>query len=250
MKNRNAFLLLLVAILQWVAPRLPAFGIGEPQGVRATADGIPPELPPGIFFAIWGVIFLAYTGFALLAVFRPTYLTERLAVPLIIAGAGNVCWILAAQLFGNDWLNTLILIPILIFSWEAAHRLHRMGGWDGTGQRLLAALTSGLLSGWLTVAMAISLPRLVRDMRGLGASDHVWTSLWIALITAGLLAWLYRTHVSRGWLFHVALGWGVTGIVINNWMRLELHWLAFIAACAGIYIIASRIVSGARPAFE
>lgn len=250
MKNRNAFLLLAIAVLQWAAPTLPALGFGETQGVRATADGIPPELPPGIFFSIWGVIFLAYTGFALLAVFRPSYLTERLAMPLIIAGAGNVIWMVAAQLLGNEWLNFILLIPILIFAWEATHRLHRMGGWDGTGRRFLAAATAGLLSGWLAVAVSISLPRLVREVRGLGATDQVWVSLWITLIAAGLLAWLYRTHVSRGWWFYIALGWGLTGVVINNWMRLELHWLAFIAACVGAYIIGSRIVSGARPAFE
>ncbi|MGB3625308.1 MAG: hypothetical protein WA989_05765 [Henriciella sp.] len=250
MKNRNAFLLLAVAILQWIAPRLPALGLGKTQGFRATADGIPPELPPGIFFSIWGVIFLAYTGFALLAVFRPSYLTERLTGPLIIAGAGNVAWMVCAQLLGNDWLNALILLPILIFSWEASHRLHRMGGWDGTGERFLAGLVSGLLSGWLVVALSISLPELVRDIRGLGVSDQVWVSLWITLITAGLLAWVYRTQVSRGWWFYVALAWGLSGVVLNNWTRLDLHWLAFIAACAGAYIIGSRIASGARPSFE
>lgn len=250
MDRRNALLLLLVAILQWTVPLLPLFGLGETVGARATDEGIPPELPLGIFFSIWSVIFLAYLVFALLAVFRPSYLETRLGPPLLIAGVGNVAWMLSAQLIGNDWLSFALLIPILIYAWESAFRLHRMGGWDGTARRFNAALLTGLLSGWLAVAISISVPGLLRDLRGLGVSDQVWISLWAALVPAAILAWAFMRHVSRGWWFHVALSWGVLGIVLNNWLRTGTHFLAIAAAVTGLFILWRRVRAEPRPAFQ
>ena len=250
MEKRNAFLLLCVAVLQWLVPVLPVLGLGENVGARTMQDGIGPELPPGIFFAIWSVIFTAYLIFALLAVLKPTFLEHHLGPPLLIAGAGNVAWMLAAQFIGNDWLNFVLLCPILVFAWEAAHRLHRMGGWDGTARRLNAVVLTGLLSGWLAVAISISIPELVRQLRGLEASDQVWISLWLALVPAGLLAWSFASRVSRGLWFFVALAWGISGIAINNWTRLGTHFLAIAAVCVGLYILWRRLAYGARPAFQ
>ncbi|MEM5516007.1 hypothetical protein WNY37_03530 [Henriciella sp. AS95] len=250
MQRSYALPLLITAILQWTAPLLPLFGLGETVGRRATGEGIPPEIPLGIFFSIWSVIFLAYLVFALLAVFKPTYLEQRLTPPLLIAGAGNVVWMLSAQFFGNDWVNFLLLMPILVFAWESAFRLHRMGGWDGTGRRFLAALLTGLLSGWIAVAISISVPGLVRDLRGLQETDQVWISLWAALVPAAILAWAFARYVSRGWWFYVAFSWGLTGVVLNNWLRTGTHLLAIAAAIAGLYILWRRLRTEPRPAFQ
>ena len=250
MKTRDALALSIVAIAQWTAPVLPILGLGRTVGAQATEGGIPPELPPGIFFSIWSVIFTLYLIFALLALLRPTFLESNLGPPLLLAGAGNVLWMLAAQFIGNEWLNFILLIPILIFAWEAAYRLHRMGGWDGTLRRLLAGALTGLLSGWIVVAISISIPRLMRMLRGLDATDQVWVSLWFALVPAGVLAWLYATRVSRGLWFFAALGWGLAGIAVNNWARTGTHWLAIMTVCVGLYVLWRRLAYGARPAFE
>lgn len=250
MKRPFACLLLIIAVLQWTAPLLPLLGLGQTIGEQAVEGGRAPELPPGVFFSIWSVIFLAYTVFALSALLRPTYLERHLSLPLLVAGAGNVTWMIAAQSIGNDWLNFIILLPILLFAWEAAHRLHRMGGFDGTGRRFNAAALTGLLSGWASVAISISLPGLVRDIQGAGPTDHVWISLWIALITAGTLAWAYSVRVSRGLFYFIALSWGLIGIVINNWYLTGLNWLAIAAALSGAFILWRRFKGGARPAFE
>lgn len=250
MKKPNAYLLLIVALAQWTAPLLPLFGVGETIGAQATGRGIAPELPPGIFFSIWSVIFTLYLGFALMALLKPGYLEGEIGVPILIAGVGNVAWMLAAQSLGNQWLNFLLLLPILLFSWEASHRLHRMGGWDGTGRRLIACALAGLLSGWLTVAVSISVPGLVRALCGMAPTDAVWISLWSALIPAGLLTWLYANRVSAGLWFFVALGWGLAGIAVNNWVRLGTHWLAIMTVIVGLYVLWRRLAHGARPAFS
>lgn len=250
MKRSVALLLVVVAILQWTVPLLPLAGIGQTVGEQAVEGGRPPELPPGIFFSIWSIIFLLYTVFAGLAVTRPRFLESHLAVPLLAAGLGNVAWMLSAQMIGSDALNLLLIVPILLFAWEASHRLHRMGGFDGTLRRLNAAALTGLLSGWATVALSISLPRLVRDLRGLGPSDEVWISLWIALIMAGMLTWLYAVRVSRGLFFFIALSWGLAGIAVNNWSLTGMGWLSAATVLAWAVIMWRRLTKGARAAFR
>lgn len=245
MKSQS-LLLLVVAILQWLTPLLPFIGIGQTVGEQATRSGIPPELPPGVFFSIWSVIFTLYLVFALLAAFKPSYLTEKLGPDLVLAGSGNVLWMVSAQSIGNDYLNLVLLLPIAWFAWHASRELHRMGGWDGTGRRLVAGALTGLLSGWISVAISISIPRTVREFRGLEATDQVWISLWLALISASLLAWLFSTRISRSLWFYVALGWGLTGIAINNWTRSGTHWLAVVTVVVGLYVLWRRLRYGGK----
>lgn len=244
--------LIPIAILQFLIPALPGLGIGEPIGDRAVEGGLPPELPPGVFFAIWGVIFSFYLGFALLAVLRPSFRTERLVVPLALVGLGNIFWMLSAQGIDSKWLNAVSLWPMLAIAWWGSFRLDRMGGFDGTPVSLVTCAAVGLLAGWLTVAVGISLPPALRETLDLGATDRVWLSLWTVLIPATVLASLYSRFVSRGLFYYVALGWGLIGIVLNTWSRVELHALG-IAATAIILIIAwqraRRAAIGSGPRF-
>jgi len=82
-------LFLVVVLAQFLVPVLPAFGVGVTIGERAVADGIPPELPPGVFFSIWGVIFLGLVLTAILHWRNPNYSTERIAPPLHFRSAGK-----------------------------------------------------------------------------------------------------------------------------------------------------------------
>ncbi|MHA7898904.1 MAG: hypothetical protein ACX94B_03505 [Henriciella sp.] len=240
---------LVVVIAQFFVPVLPQFGIGESIGARATAAGIPPELPLGIFFSIWSLIFLGLLGTAILNLAAPDAASERLSPPLALAAFGNLIWMLCAQGFGLVWLDFLLLLPIAFFTWEAAYRQDRTGRFDGTGRTLLYGLTVGLFAGWLTVAMSISVPDLGRWLLGRGVTDAVWQSLWMTLIPAATLAYVFATYVSRnGWYF-VAVAWGLTGIVANNWSRTGMHALAIATAVIGAYIVFRRLRFGARGSY-
>lgn len=245
MSNYARFALLLVAILQFAVPALPSLGIGETNAVRALSEGVPPELPFGIFFSIWGPIFLGFLALGVLAVFAPRDIDGDLIAPLALAGLGSVIWMLSAQGLGLVWLDFLLLLPILFFAWEAAYRLDRLGGFDGTWQRLLSCFTIGLLAGWISVAVSISVPDLVRGIAGIGVSDYVWVSLWLALIPASLLAFVFATRVSRSLWYFVAVAWGLTGVGLNNWMRTELHALAIATAVVGAIVLLYRLKRGA-----
>lgn len=238
--------LIPIAIGQFLVPTLPSLGFGKTNAERALNQGVPPELPLGVFFSIWGIIFLGYLVTAILANARPEHISERLAPPLALAGIGNIVWMLSSQLIGNVLLDFIILLPILFCIWEAAHRLDRSSGYDGTGRSILHGLTVGLFAGWLAVAVSISIPDVARWVLGRGVSDFIWQSLWMALVPAGLFAWLFASRVSKSLWFFVALAWGLIGIAMNNWYRLETHGLAILTLATGIFVIGRRLHRGAR----
>ncbi len=249
MISRFRFLLLLVALAQFVAPLLPVLGFGQSIGARAVADGIPPELPVGVFFSIWSVIFIGFLVVAVRHWRKPDHVTRQLAAPLTLAGSGNVLWMVSAQSIGSVWLDLALLFPIGFFAWEAAYRLDRTGAYDGTMRSIVCGLTVGLLAGWLSVAISISLPDAGRALLGRGPSDAVWQSLWMALVPAVMLAIVFANYVSRnGWYF-VALAWGLLGIIVNNWSRLGTHALALATAVVGAYVIFRRVRFGASGSY-
>ncbi len=239
--------LLPMALLQIFAPVLPLMGLGESIGDRAVAEGIPPELPLGIFFSIWSLIFLGYLIVAVLAWRDPDSLPKGIAAPLALAGLGNAAWIISARLFGLPWLDFLLLIPILLMAWEVSQRLDLTQP-DPAWQRRVLDGTAGLLSGWLTVAVSISVPDVVRWALEWGPSDHIWYSLWLTLIPAALLAWLFASRFSRSWWYFAALSWGLVGIIANNWLRTETHALAIATFIVGAYVLRRRWRFGARGA--
>ena len=249
MTHMNRFLLVSAALAQFLAPLLPVLGMGETIGSRAIEVGIPPELPTGIFFSIWSVIFVGFLLIGILHLRAPDHATRQVSGPLALAGFGNVLWMISAQSIGSVWLDFLLLLPIGFFAWEAAYRLDKTETYDGSMRSILYGVTIGMLAGWLTVAVSISVPDVGRWLLGRGPSDGVWQSLWMALVPATILATVFANYVSRnGWYF-VALAWGLLGIVVNNWTRLGTHALAIATAVLGIYILFRRVRFGASGSY-
>lgn len=239
-------LLLPIAIVQLLSAYLPtALDIAPSIGERAIADGIPPELPLGIFFAIWGPIFLAYIGFAIYAWRNETELTRRLSRPLALVGLGTAIWMPVQQIIGNPVLDLLTLLPIGWAAWLAAHRFDTMRGLGGSIIKWTADVLTGLLSGWLTVAIAISVPRAGRYMLGQGPTDSEWISLWSVLGVISTATWVYKNRISRTIWYYVAAGWGLLGIVMNNWLRTDFGYFLWITLFFGLWLIYRRWSTGA-----
>ncbi|MFN3213793.1 MAG: hypothetical protein ACE37M_11860 [Henriciella sp.] len=242
-------LFLLTAIGQFFVPVLPQMGIGETIGDRAVAEGIPPELPPGLFFSIWGIIFLGLFVLAVRNLVASDHAIERVSLPLTLAAFGNLVWMWSAQSLGLVWLDFMLLLPIAFCTWWAAHRQDRLARYDGTLTRILIGLTTGLYAGWLTVAVSISVPDLGRWLLAHGVTDAVWQSLWMALVPAVVMAFVFANYISRNFWYFVALGWGLLGIVVNNWTRTGTGWLAIITAVVALYVLFRRIRFGARGSY-
>jgi len=220
----RSLVFLVIAVLQPLAGGFSQItGLGQSIGARAREGGIPPELPPGIFFSIWSAIFLLYFACALMSFrARPGSALDRATLPLIIAGLGNIGWMLSSQLIGNRFLDLVLILVLLAISFRALRR-----GQTGAARSLLVDAETGLLAGWLTAASAISFAPVGRLILDHGVSDAVWgySALTATAAFAGFaLCW---TLVARNVFYLIALGWGLAGLALNNLERTGLDLIGW-----------------------
>jgi hypothetical protein len=245
MKPRLPLLLIVFGILQPLSGALaPLLGIGTPIG-DATRGMHAPEQPLPAFFSIWSLIFGAYIAFAYTTWRHREPWMLRVGTPLALAGAANIVWMCSAQLIAYQPLDFLLLFPIAAFSWTAAARFDRMRGMGGSVVKLIADAATGLLSGWILVAISISVPLLIRNFTSYGPTDLPWQMLWIFLGTAAFGSWAFARYVSRSLWFFVALAWGLAGVVANNWTVTGMGWLAIMTGVSGLLILGLRLLRGA-----
>lgn len=243
-------ILLLLALLQPLSGALaPLLGIGVPIG-NATRDLGAPEQPLPAFFSIWSLIFLTYLAFSLFAIFRREYWMERISFPLVIAGMLNIIWMLSAQLIVSPPFDFALLFPIGAAAWYSAWCFDQMRGIGGSAAKLTADAVTGLLSGWITVAAAISVPITIRHFTPLGPTDYPWLMLWATLVPAAICAWLFSRFISRSAWFFVALIWGLIGTLLNNWTVTGMHWLAIMTGVVAVLVLYLRITRGAHGAVD
>ncbi|MEM7006853.1 MAG: hypothetical protein AAF498_13325 [Pseudomonadota bacterium] len=249
MTNPLRYLILPASLLQWLAGYVPRqLGLGESIGDRTVADGIPPELPPGYFFAIWGVIFLAYSAVGIYALRNSNELTRQLSAPLVAVGILNSIWILSAEFIGNPVLDFVLIVPPAIAAWAAAYRFDRMRGLGGSSIKWTADVLTGLLAGWLTVATAISVPRASRYLLDQGPTDAEWITLWSVLAVISIGSYIFKRRISRSWWFYIAGCWGLLGILVNNWTRTGFGYFGWIALFFGLWLVYRRLTQGANGA--
>ena len=235
------WLILLLGILQPLSGALaPVLGIGTPIGA-ATANTDAPEQPLPAFFSIWGLIFLAYAGFGLIGILRPVSWYPRIGWPMLIAGAANIVWMASAQLIVSQPLNFILLGPIFAAAWTACSRLETLKLVADAAVFRVADAASGLLAGWISVAAAISVPLTLRTFTGLAPTDYPWPMFWITFAVACAAAWIFTARISRSLWFFAALGWGFLGVVLNNWLRTEMHFIAIAAAIGTATILLLRV---------
>ena len=245
MKSRLPLFLIVLGILQPVSGALaPVLGIGTPIG-EATRGLQAPEQPLPAYFSIWSLISGAYIAFAYLTWRHREPWMLRVGAPLAGAGLANIVWMLSAQLIALQRVDFVLLFPIATLSWTAAARFDRMRGMGGSPQKLVADAATGLLSGWILVAIGISVPLVIRGLAGYGPTDLPWQMLWIFLGTVALGSWVFARYISRSLWFFVALAWGLMGVIANNWMVTGMEWLAIMTAVSGSLILGLRLLRGA-----
>lgn len=183
-----------------------------------------PLIPPGVWFAIWGLIILASIAWALAQV-RPSTiqsapgLRDRLVVPFAVAFASFALW-LATAAFGQD--NPLGLVVFVAYlaaflvAWRrvvaARDELER---WNVV-ERGLLYLTLGVYSGWTSMAFIVQVATVVQST---GAPyDTAWGVTWQTLLLAAAtgLAVLF-VAVSRGSIVYaVTVTYALIGVGIST----------------------------------
>ena len=245
MKSYLPRALLVLGLLQPLTGALaPALGIGTPIG-NATRSLGAPEQPLPFFFSVWSIIFAAFLLFAWNSYSRREPWMLRVGSPLALAGLANVVWMLCAQLIVSQPVDFVLLFPIMAFSWIAAARFDQLRGMGGSPEKLVADAATGLLAGWILVAVGISVPLLIRQIMGYGPTDLPWQMLWCTLGPVAFGAWVFARYVSRSLWFFAALAWGLLGIIANNWIDTGMNWLAIMTGVSGVLVLSLRLLRGA-----
>lgn len=242
--------LLPLAGLQLLAAYVPRLLDYPSIGAQATRDGIPPELPLGPFFAIWGIIFIAYIVFGVYALLRDTELSRRLSGPLAACGLATALWMPTQQILGNPVVDLFLLAPVIYASWLAAYRFDAMRGMGGSSVKWTADLLTGLLSGWASVALAISVPRAARYALNQGPTDSEWIAFWSVLAVISTATFFYKRRISRTVWYYVAACWGLLGILLNNWLRTGFGYFGWITLFFGLWLVYRRLSRGANGAIR
>lgn len=194
------------------------------------------------------MIFAAYGAFGLAGLIAPQRWPRPLARPLILAGAGNIVWMLAAQLIVFQPLDFLLLFPILAAAWWAAREAEKL---RAPGRPLVLHLgeaASGLLAGWLSVAVSISVPLTIRSLTPIAPTDFPWPMFWSALLPAAFFAWLFTRRISRSLWYFAAASWGILGIAFHNWYETGMHLIGHVALGFLLLVLLWRLTRGSNPA--
>lgn len=216
-----------------------------------------PLIPPGPWFAIWGLIIVASIAWAIAQVrpstIRPaTSIRDRLAAPLAVVFAGFALW-LATAAFGQDNPLGLVVFVVYLVAFVVAWRRvvaarDEIASWNVV-ERGLLYLTMGVYSGWVSMAFFVQIGTVVQ---GAGAPyDTEWGITWQALVLAAAagLAVLFAV-VSRGSIVYaLTVTYALIGVGISTAdAGLTLLWILAIVAVSVLWAstLIIRVVDARR----
>ncbi|MFB9445878.1 hypothetical protein Dvina_32195 [Dactylosporangium vinaceum] len=225
------WLLLGTALVQAAAPSLVGFD-------SDAAD--PPIVPPGPFFAVWGVVVL---GCLLAAVWglprrRAGAAPYRLIqLPLSLVQLGFVAWLFAA---GSRlaWLTLPIFAGMLIGLVVVLRRVLTDPGGDRVSRGLLGGAL-GVYTGWSTAALWINAATLLPR----GALDGpTGLALQCTFVLAATAAAAAGAYIFRGQLpYTLTTGWALAGVTVSAVMA-GLAVLAATAAAGLLMVVATALL--------
>ena len=188
--------------------------------------------PPGIFFAIWGLVIIGCWAVALLGWVRSaSRIVDTVAWPLVIAQAGFSVWLVFAYLRTThptvgSICTVLTFVVILASLLVAIARLR-----TAEGQSLwLIAGTAALFAGWSSAAIWLNVITVLPD--ALANSTVVQT---IGVAGAAITTLAVTVTLRPAWAYSGAVIWALIGIAISA-SRFGA-WPPFVVAVAGIVIV-------------
>jgi len=170
----------------------------------------PVVVPPGPFFAVWGLIIIGGLASALWGMPRPRATTApyaRIQGPVALAQVGFTAWLLAA-VHAPGWIVPVFLVMLAALAWSL--RAIVLSSVDRI-TRVLLGTTVGLYTGWSAAAVWLNAATLLPAP---AASDPVVLGLLLAGAVATLLAGVIGFRAQGGF---VAAGmWALLGVTIST----------------------------------
>ena len=252
MTNRTrAWTVLILAIGQIATTFWPLTGIGE--YVQARSDAFPtPLVPIGWTFAIWGVIYLGATAYAIWQ-FLPRNRDHRVNrhVGWLIAYMYlvNTTWQVWVSIWGFGAIDFLALASEAAVGTLVLIRLNQIGsiGWRPT---VLAVWPVALLTGWTTAAS------FVGSTVSASAMDMAWATdanIGLIILYAAIVFATILTLVHRRWVYAAAVTWASWGLHNNAIAKGGLEDIQqtsliglWIVAAAGTAVFAWNVFASRR----
>jgi hypothetical protein len=205
--RRGRWLLLGTAVAQAISPLFAGFEQGSWDD--------PIVVPPGPFFAIWGVVTLgslaaAAWGFPVQRATTAPYV--RIQVLVSLAQVGFVAWLVAAALAPVLTLSIFIaMLALLVPSLRAVVRAPA----DNV-TRLLLGGSLGLYTGWATAAVWLNAATLIPDLAADGKGSATTVVLGALLIGASLASVIGARIFEGQTGFVLGAGWGLLGVLLST----------------------------------
>lgn len=173
--------------------------------------------PAGYVFAIWGVIYLTLTVFAVYQVLpsqKDNARLDRIGIWFILANLFNGGWIFAWHYLQFP-LSTLLMLGLLVSLLVIYLRLGIGTGKTSFIERWLVDMPFSIYLGWISVATIANVSVVLLDLNwdGFGLSETIWTVIVLIVgVILGLLMTLKRSEV----FYTLVLIWAFICITQNG----------------------------------
>lgn len=184
---RLRYLFVVLAIGQPVSSLV--FDWLSPTELQSGAE-FSPLVPPGPWFAIWGLIIVASIAYAIAQARGSTLMPhpgirDRIAGPMAVVVACFSLWLATASFGQQNPLGLVVFVVIIgahVVAWTRVVRARdELESWNPL-ERGLLHLMLGTYSGWTSMAFFVQIATVVQ---GAGAPvDTAWGLTWQALVLA------------------------------------------------------------------
>lgn len=173
--------------------------------------------PAGYVFAIWGVIYLTLTVFAVYQVLpsqKDNARLDRVGIWFILANLFNGGWIFAWHYLEFP-ISMLLMLGLLVSLLAIYLRLGIGTSKSTLNERWMVDMPFSIYLGWISVATIANASVVLLDLNwdGFGLNETIWTVIVLVVgVIIGLLMTLKRSEV----FYTLVLIWAFIGITQNG----------------------------------
>ena len=216
-----------------------------------------PLVPPGAWFAIWGLIIIASIAWALAQV-RPSTITDtvsvrdRIAIPMAIVYLCFGLWLAAASLGQENPAGLAVFLVIItahVVAWRRVVAARdEIATWNPV-ERGLLSLMLGAYSGWTSMAFFLQIATVTQ---GTGAEiESTWGVTWQLLVLAAAtgvaVAFVVVSHGSI--VYAATVTYALVGVGISTGeVDLTPLWVTCIIGVSVVWgsLVVIRIMDARR----